>query len=61
MQFVNDFLDKTYAPAVLVFLVGYIYICASRKFRATVLWIGVVILLVLGVYRPDGGGMPAGA
>jgi len=61
MQFVNDFLDKTYAPAVLVFLVGYIYICASKKFRATVLWIGVVILLVLGVYRPDGGGMPAGA
>jgi len=61
MQFVSDFLDKPYAAAVLVFLVGYVYICASKKFRATVLWIGVVILLFLGVYRPDGGGTTAGA
>ncbi len=47
--------------AVLVFLVGYVYVCAAKKFRATVLWIGVAVLLALGVYRPDGGGLLDGA
>lgn len=43
--------------AVLVFVIGYIYVCAAKKFRATALWGGVAVLLVLGVFRPDGGGL----
>ena len=38
--------------AVLVFFVGYVYICAAKRFRVTVLWVGVVLLLLLGVYQP---------
>jgi Na+/H+ antiporter NhaD/arsenite permease-like protein len=46
--------------AVAVFLVGYVYICAAKKHRAVALWIGVLVLLLLGVYAPDGspGGPP---
>lgn len=47
--------------AVFVFVVGYIYICVARKFRATVLWAGVAVLLALGVYGPNGGGLLEGA
>ncbi len=43
--------------AVLVFVLGYIYVCAARKFRATALWFGVAALLFLGVFRPDSGGL----
>jgi len=41
--------------SVLVFLAGYLYICAAKRFRATVLWAGVILLLLLGIYRPDDG------
>ena len=43
---------KTLSAAV--FFACYVYICASHRFRATVLWAGVILLLALGVYQPDG-------
>ncbi len=39
--------------ALAVLAVGYIYVCWARRFRATVLWVGVLLLLLLGVYQPD--------
>jgi Na+/H+ antiporter NhaD/arsenite permease-like protein len=39
--------------SVAVFLCGYIYICAARRYRAAALWAGVIILLLLGVYGPE--------
>jgi Na+/H+ antiporter NhaD/arsenite permease-like protein len=51
----GDLLDALKRPqtmAVLVFLAGYVYICWARRFRALVLWAGVALLLLLGVYRP---------
>jgi Na+/H+ antiporter NhaD/arsenite permease-like protein len=38
-----------------VFAIGYIYICAAKRFRAAVLWACVTVLLLLGVYAlsPD--------
>lgn len=50
MQGLIDALGKPQTQAVLVFLIGYVYICAAKKFRAAALWVGVVVLLLLGVY-----------
>jgi len=52
MQAVLNALQDHQIQTLLVFVVGYIYICAARRFRATVLWTGVVILILLGVYQP---------
>jgi Na+/H+ antiporter NhaD/arsenite permease-like protein len=41
--------------AVMVFLAGYVYICAARRFRAVALWVCVVVLLALGVFAPSEG------
>jgi Na+/H+ antiporter NhaD/arsenite permease-like protein len=41
------------ALAVGVFLVGYVYICSCKRYRAAVLWAGVLLLLLAGVYSPD--------
>ncbi|MFW6157906.1 MAG: SLC13 family permease [Planctomycetota bacterium] len=38
--------------ALLVFITGYIYICSAKRFRATALWLGVLCLLLLGIYQP---------
>ncbi len=50
MQGLIDALKEPQTQAVLVFLIGYVYVCAAKKFRAAALWIGVAILLLLGVY-----------
>ena len=60
MRTLQHLTSQPYAPAVLVFLVCYVYICAAKRFRATVLWAGVAVLLLFGTYRPDGGGLIAG-
>ncbi|MFH1731551.1 MAG: hypothetical protein ABIF82_07860, partial [Planctomycetota bacterium] len=48
-------LETPRTQAALVFLIGYIYICSAKRFRAAALWVGVVILLLLGAYRPEAG------
>jgi len=48
-------LESPRTQAVLVFLIGYVYICAAKRFRAAALWLGVIILLLLGVYEPEAG------
>jgi len=48
-------LETPRTQAVLVFLIGYVYICAAKRFRAAALWVGVIILLLLGVYGPEAG------
>lgn len=50
MQGLIDALGKPQTQAVLVFLIGYVYICTAKRFRAAALWIGVAVLLLLGVY-----------
>ena len=52
MQWLVQALKEPRTQALLVFAVGYIYICACKRFRAAVLWAGVLLLLLLGVYRP---------
>jgi Na+/H+ antiporter NhaD/arsenite permease-like protein len=52
MQGLIDALHSPRTQAVLVFLIGYVYICTARRFRAAALWIGVLILLLLGIYAP---------
>ena len=63
IQTALDVLRDSRAQTVLVFLVGYIYICSCRRFRATVLWAGVAVLLLLGIYEParEPGGLLASA
>ncbi len=61
MQALVDALGEPRNQALLVFLVAYVYICAARKFRATVLWAGVLVLLLLGIYQPASEGVFSGA
>ena len=53
MQALIETLQQPRTQALIVFLVGYVYICSMKKFRATVLWGGVALLVLLGVYQPD--------
>jgi len=50
-----DVLGDSRTQAVLVFLVCYIYICVCGRFRASALWAGVAVLLLLGIYEPAQG------